>query len=61
MEKQVQSTKKSKLSLEDFKAKSNANGSKEALEAITGGILGACHDGSSSGGGCMTYYKTGGY
>lgn len=38
--------KKVKLTLDDFKLKSNVQDSKEALEAITGGILAACHDSS---------------
>jgi hypothetical protein len=48
MEKKANKEKKSKLSLDDFKVKSSLTNSKEALEAITGGILGACHDGSST-------------
>jgi len=43
------SNKKNKLTLDDFKIKSSLNGSKEALDAITGGILGACHDSTGSG------------
>jgi hypothetical protein len=40
--------KKSKLSLDDFRLRSSTE-SKEALEAVTGGILGACHDSPPSG------------
>jgi hypothetical protein len=47
--------KKSKLTLDDFKLKSNSKESKEALEAITGGILAACHDGSSGPIQCNNY------
>jgi hypothetical protein len=50
-----QKQKKSKLSLEDFKLKSNLQDSKEALNAITGGILAACHDGTQPSPICMGY------
>lgn len=48
--------KRGKLSLEDFKLKSNTQDSKEALDAITGGILAACHDGSTPAPSCMQAY-----
>ena len=41
--------KKKKLSLEEFKAKAGDTSLQESLEHITGGILGACHDGGSGG------------
>ena len=47
--------KKSKLTLDDFKLKSKVQDSKEALDAITGGILAACHDGSSGPINCNRY------
>lgn len=39
--------KKTKLSLDQFKAKSNKT--TESLDLISGGILGACHDDPKSG------------
>jgi hypothetical protein len=47
--------KKSKLSLDDFKLKSATTSSKEALNAITGGILAACHDGTTNPPKCTNY------
>ena len=51
--------KTKKLSLADFMNSSLAN-EKEALNAITGGILGACHDsvqGKVKGALCFINYK----
>jgi hypothetical protein len=53
--KENEKDKKVKLTLDDFKMKSNVQDSKEALDAITGGILAACHDGGGSGPACITY------
>jgi hypothetical protein len=53
--------KKSKLSLEDFKLKSNTASSKDALNAITGGILAACHDGTSNPPLCTSGYTVTGH
>jgi hypothetical protein len=57
--KQNQTPKKSKLTLDDFKVKSDLTGSKAALEAISGGILGACHDSTPPG--CLSNYAGAGY
>jgi hypothetical protein len=58
--KKEENGKKSRLSLEDFKLKSNLQDSKEALDAITGGILAACHDGTKTPPSCTgSYTQTG--
>lgn len=45
--------KSSKLSLDQFKAKARNN--QESLEYVSGGILGACHDGRPTGPSCFVY------
>lgn len=46
--------KENKLSLDQFKAKSENN--QESLEHVSGGILGACHDGPTWPRGCFSTY-----
>jgi hypothetical protein len=49
-------SEKSKLTLDDFKLKSSILESKEALDAINGGILAACHDAPTGPIECHNYH-----